>query len=48
MGPIRSGTAKHRESGEHNISGMTPAEGDPHSTQNFKTKSTVTIVIKYI
>ena len=44
MGPIRSGTAKHRESGEHNIFGMTPDEGGPHSTQNFKTKSNANLI----
>ena len=39
MGPRRSGTAKHRESGDHNISGMTSTEEDPHSSQSIKTKS---------
>ena len=39
MGPRRSGTAKHRESGDLNISGMTPTEGNPLSSQNIKTKS---------
>ena len=38
MGQRRSGTAKHRESEDLNISGMTPTEGDPLSSQNIKTK----------
>jgi hypothetical protein len=39
MGQRRYGTSKHKDSGDHNISGMTPTEGDPHSSQNFKIKS---------